>query len=113
LVVDGIFLASSGTEISLDRAQIALRLVDPQLRSVSGVTAKLTAEITAYRAAGSWVAVTMQNITDDSGMLFFGNVPVGSALSPTTITLSGAATAKIEVMIQAGAISVVTAVVTP
>jgi len=108
-VVDGIFLASSGTERSLQRAQIVLTLVDAKQRSVSGVSAKLTAEMTAYRAAGSWVGVSTQNVTDDSGMLFFGNVPAGSAMSTTTITLSGAVTAKIEVVIQAGAISVVTA----
>lgn len=112
-IVDGIFLASSGTERALERAQIAVQLVDEQLRSVPGVTGTLTAEITAYRAAGSWVAVTTQNVTDESGMLFFGNVPAGSALSPTIISLTGTVTAKVEVMIQAGAISVVTAVVRP
>jgi hypothetical protein len=111
--VDGIFLASSGTERAVDRAQIVLHLVDKQLRSVSGATGTLTAEVTAYRAAGSWIGVTTQNATDDSGMLFFGNVPAGSALSPTTINLSGAVTARIQVSILAGAISVVTAVVTP
>jgi hypothetical protein len=111
--VDGIFLASSGTERAVDRAQIALHLVDEQQRAVAGVTGSLMAEITAYRAAGSWVAVTMQNVTDDSGMLFFGNVQTGSALSPMTISLSGAVTAKVEVLVQAGAISIVTAVVSP
>jgi hypothetical protein len=113
IAVDGIFLVSSGTERALDRAQIVLHLVDEQLRSLSGVTGKLTAEVTAYRAAGSWIGVTTQNATDNSGMLFFGNVPAGSALSPTTINLAGAVTARIEVIIQAGAISVVTAVVNP
>jgi len=112
-VVDGIFLASSGTERALDRAQIVLQLVDEKLRSVPGISGRLTAEVTSYRAAGSWVGVSMQNVTDDSGMLFFGNVPAGSALSPTTIILSGAVTAKIDVIIQAGAISIVTAVVAP
>lgn len=112
-VVDAIFLASSGTERGLERAQIALRVVDQQLRSVPGMTGALTAEITAYRAAGSWVAVTTQNATDDSGMVFFGNVPAGSAPSLTTITLTGTVSAKVEVVIQAGAISVVTAVVGP
>lgn len=112
-VVDGIFLASSGTERALERAQVVVRLLDPQLRSIEGVTGKLTAEITAYRAAGSWVAVSTQNVTDSSGMLFFGNVPAGSALSPTRIALSGAVTATVQVLIQAGALSVVTAIVSP
>lgn len=111
--VDGIFLASSGSERALDRAQIVLRLVDEKLRSVSGVTGKVTAEITSYRAAGSWVGVSAQNTTDDSGMLFFGNVPVGSALSTITVNLSGAVTGGVEVMIVAGAVSLVTAVVRP
>ena len=111
--VDGIFLASSGSERALDRAQIVLRVVDEKLRSVSGVTGKVTAEITSYRAANSWVGVSAQNVTDDTGMLFFGNVPVGSALSTITVNLSGAATGGVEVMIVAGAVSLVTAVVSP
>lgn len=111
--VEGIFLASSGTERALDRAQVVLKLEDEKGLSVKGVTGKLTAEITSYRAAGSWVAVTTQNATDDSGMLFFGNVPAGTALSPVTVNLSGTVTARVEVTIVAGAISVVTAVVSP
>jgi hypothetical protein len=110
-VVDGIFLASSGTERALDRAQIVLRLVDEKMQSVPGVTGTLTAEITSYRAAGSWVGVTTQNATDNSGMLFFGNVQAGSALSEVTVNLSGAVTARVQVRIAAGAISVVRAVV--
>ncbi|MES1185785.1 MAG: hypothetical protein ABUL60_18375 [Myxococcales bacterium] len=112
-VVDGIFLASSGTERALDRAQIVLHIVDEKRRSVTGVTGKLTAEVTSYRAAGSWVGVSNQNATDDSGMLFFGNVPAGTALSPVSVNLTGAVTASVEVTIVSGAISVVTAVVSP
>jgi hypothetical protein len=111
--VDGIFLASSGTERALERAQIALHLVDSQLRSVPGVTGTLTAEVTAYRAAGSWVGVTTQNVTDSSGMIFFGNVPVGSGLTKATISLTGAVSAKVDVTTAPGAISVLTAVVGP
>lgn len=111
--VDGIFLASSGTERALDRAQVVLQVVDEKGRSVTGITGKLTAEITSYRAAGSWVGVTTQNATDDSGMVFFGNVPAGSALAPVTVNLTGAVSAGVEVKIVAGAISVVRAVVRP
>lgn len=110
-VVDGIFLASSGTERALNRAQVVLRLVDEKMLSVAGVTGTLAAEVTSYRAAGSWVGVTAQNATDNSGMLFFGNVPAGSALSEITVNLSGAVTTNVELRITAGAISVVTAVV--
>jgi hypothetical protein len=111
--VEGIFLASSGTERALERAQIVLHVVDEQLRSVAGVQGELTAEVTAYRAAGSWVGVGGQDATDDSGMIFFGNVPAGSALSEAKIVLSGAASVRVDVTIAAGAVSVVTAVVSP
>ena len=111
--VEGIFLASSGTERALERAQIVLKVVDEQLRSVPGVQGELAAEVTAYRAAGSWVGVGGQDSTDDSGMIFFGNVPAGSAISSVKIALSGAASARVDVNIVAGAISVVTAVVSP
>jgi hypothetical protein len=90
-----------------------LHVVDEKRRSVTGVTGKLTAEVTSYRAAGSWVGVSNQNATDDSGMLFFGNVPAGTALSPVMVNLTGAVTASVEVTIVSGAISVVTAVVSP
>jgi hypothetical protein len=112
-VVDSIFLASSGTERALERAQVVLHIVDEQLRSVPGVQGELTAEVTAYRAAGSWIGVGGQDVTDDSGMIFFGNVPAGSALSSAKIQLSGAATARVDLSIVAGAITVVTAVVSP
>lgn len=111
--VDGIFLASSGTERALDRAQIALHLVDKSLRSVAGVTGTLSAEVTAYRAAGSWIGVTTQNITDAGGMIFFGNVPAGTTLSPVTVSLSGAVSGRVEVIIRSGALSVLTAIVSP
>ncbi len=111
--VEAIFLASSGTERAAERAQIALRVVDAQQRSIAGVTGTLTAEVTSYRAGGSWVGVTSQNETDESGMIFFGNVPGGSALSRTNINLSGAVKARVEALTRGGAISVLTVVVSP
>jgi hypothetical protein len=106
--IDGIFLASSGTERSDGRAQIVLRVVDDQGRSLSGVTGKVTAEVTSYRAAGSWVGVSAQNTTDDSGLMFFGNVPAGSALTEVPVTLGGATTASVVVVVRGGSVSVVT-----
>lgn len=108
-VVDGIFLASSGTERSLERAQIVLHFVDEQLRAVPGVTVNITSEMKAYRAAGAWIGEE----TDGSGMVFIGNVPAGTALSPATVTLGGTVSGRVQVMILAGATSVLTAIVTP
>lgn len=108
-IVDGIFVATSGTERSTERAQIVLHFVDKQLKAVPGVTAKLTAEVTAYRAAGAWIG----EATDASGMVFFGNVQAGTSLSPAKVTLGGTASGVVEVMIVAGATTVLTAVVSP
>jgi len=63
----------------------------------------------AYRAAGAWIGEE----TDGSGMVFLGNVPVGTALSPVSVTLGGSVKGRVEVMIVAGATSVLTAIVTP
>jgi hypothetical protein len=105
--VDSIF-SFLNTERSVDWAQIVLSVVDGSLRSVPGVTGTLTAEVTAYRAAGGWVG---DQVTDNSGMIFFGNVQAGSALSSVSISLSGAVTARVDVQVRAGATSVLSAVV--
>lgn len=108
-IVDGIFVATTGTERSTERAQIVLHLVDEQLRAVPGVTAKLTAEVTAYRAAGAWIG----EATDASGMVFLGNVQAGTALSKAKVTLGGTVSGVVEVTIIAGATTVLTAIVQP
>jgi hypothetical protein len=107
--VDGVFL-NLGTDRAPARAQIVLHVVDTQTRAVVGVRASITGVI-AYRAAAAWL--TTSDGTDESGMIFLGNVDAGSALSMTTVALSGAATARVDVAIQAGAITVATAVVSP
>jgi hypothetical protein len=109
LDVDNIF-AFLNTERSMERAQVVLTLLDEDLRSVPSVSGKLNSEVTAYRAAGGWVG---DNVTDDSGMIFFGNVQAGSALSSVSISLSGAVTTRIDVKVAAGAVTVVTAIVNP
>jgi hypothetical protein len=110
--VESIFQLSLAGEPSRDRAQIVLKVVDEQQRSVSGVTAQLMAEIVAYRQESTWDAAE-GGATDDSGMIFLGNVPATAALSPVNVNLGGAVTARIEVRILAGAISIVTATVSP
>lgn len=110
LQVDNI-LQSLGTARSTSRSQIVLRVIDTQGRSVTGVLADLTAEVTAYRTAGVWLS--NDTGTDDSGLLLLGNVSAGSALSRVGITLRGRASARVEVAISAGAVTVATAVVSP
>jgi hypothetical protein len=110
LTVDGMF-ALLGAERSLDRAQLVVRVEDEQGRSVAGVFGGLTAELVAYREAGGWLASDLG--TDDSGMIFFGNVPATPSLAMKNITFSGAVSARIEALIRAGATTIVTAVVTP
>jgi hypothetical protein len=107
--VDSIF-SFLNTERSVERAQIVLTVVDEALRSVPGVTGTLTTEVTAYRAAGGWIG---DDLTDNSGMIFFGNVQAGSALSSVSISLSGAVTTRVDVKIVAGAVTVVSAIVNP
>jgi hypothetical protein len=107
--VDRIF-SFLNTERSVERAQVVLSVVDGSLRSVPGVQGTLTAEVTAYRAAGGWIG---DDVTDDSGMIFFGNVRAGSALSSVSISLSGAVTTRVDVKVIAGAVTVISAVVSP
>lgn len=108
--VDGMFVLL-GAERSTQRAQIVLRVVDEQDRSVAGVIGQMTAEIIAYREAAGWISGDTE--TDDSGMIFFGNVPATPTLSKETIVLGGAVSARVDVSIRAGATSVVVAVVSP
>jgi hypothetical protein len=110
LQVEGI-LQSLGTARSDARAQIVVRVVDGRGRSVTGVTSDFTAETTAYRTAGVWRA--NDDGSDDSGLIFLGNAPVGSALSRASINLRGSATGRVDVEIMAGATTLVTAVVVP
>jgi hypothetical protein len=107
--VDSIF-SFLNTERSVERAQVVMTVVDRSLRSVPGVKGTITAEVTAYRAAGGWIG---DEITDDSGMIFFGNVQAGSALSTASISLTGAVTARVDVKLVAGAVTVVSAIVNP
>jgi hypothetical protein len=107
--LDGVFL-NLGTDRAPERAQIVLHVVDSQSRAVTGVRAAITG-VVAYRAAAAWL--TNGEGTDDSGMIFLGNVDAGSALSTTTVALSGTATAQVEVAIRAGALTVASAVVRP
>ena len=110
LQVAGI-LQSLGTAPSDARAQIVVRVVDAQQRSVTGVTTDFTSEVTAYRTAGAWLGSDVG--TDESGLIFIGNAQVGSALSRASINLRGAATARVDVEVLAGALTLVTAVVVP
>lgn len=108
LTIDGIF-ALLGTERSTERAQVVLRVVDAQGISVPGVHAALTAERIAYRTASAWLS--NDEGTDDSGMMFLGNVQTSSALTSAVVALSGSASARIPVAIQAGTTTVATVVV--
>jgi len=112
LVLDTIFL-NLNTERSTERAQVVLRVVDGQNRSVVGVHASASPEVLAYRTAGVWLRDNSgtELATDDSGMILLGNLQAGSALSPLAVALSGAATARIDVVVEAGATTLVTAVV--
>lgn len=112
--VDGIFL-NSGTDRSLERAQLVLHVVDSQLRSVPGIRGTLSAlaEVTEYRMAAAWVPDDgATSVTDDTGMLFFGNVVAGSAFTKGTVALTGTTTSRIEVELKVGAVTLVNAIVT-
>lgn len=105
----GIFqLSLSSAELSSERAQIVLRVVDSKGSALTGVVASYTAELVAYRAQASWLQNNATG-TDDSGLIFLGNVMAGSALSQVTIPLSGTVNARVTAMVQAGAITIVTA----
>lgn len=114
VVMDTLFLMLN-TERSLERAQVVLRLVDSQNRSVVGVhaSASSTPEVLAYRTAGTWLRDNTGTdlATDDSGLILLGNLQAGTALSTMRVTLSGPSTARVDVQIVAGATTFVTAVV--
>jgi hypothetical protein len=110
LTVDSLFVMLAGERSPL-LAQLVVTVVDEQGRSVPGVQAQLSAEITGYREAGGWVASDVG--TDDSGMIFFGNAQATAALSKVTIVFSGAVSARVEARAKAGAVTILTAVVNP
>lgn len=114
VVLDTIF-SSLNTERSRDRAQVVLRVVDSQSRSVVGAhaSASSTPEVLGYRTAGTWLRDNTGTdlATDDSGLVVLGNLQAGTALSTVRITLSGSATAGVDVETVAGATTLVTAVV--
>jgi len=106
-------LSLASTELSADRAQIVLHVVDSQGHGVSGVLAAFTAELVAYRVQASWIQ-NQASGTDDSGLIFLGNVMASSVLSTVTVPLSGTMlNARVDAMVMAGAVTVVTAEVTP
>lgn len=107
-VIDALFTLL-GSERSQDRAQIVVRVVDEDGLSVAGVLGSLTAEVVGYREAGSWILGDLG--TDDSGMIFFGNVPAQQTPALESIVLSGAASSRAEVLTRAGATSIVNVVV--
>lgn len=110
VTVDNLFVLL-GEERLPSLAQLVVTVVDDQGRSIAGVEAQLAAEIVAYRQAGGWTESDLG--TDDSGMIFLGNVQASSALGKQTITLGGSVNARVDVRARAGALTVVTAVVDP
>jgi hypothetical protein len=110
LDIDGIFALSLAGEPAAERAQVVLRIVDEQLRSIPGVRAQFTAEVVAYRSEGTWDA-TEAGQTDDSGLIFLGNVPATPSLTIATVALSGTVNARVEIRTLAGATTVVNAIV--
>lgn len=107
LTVDGVF-ALMGAERSEERAQVVLRVVNAQGVTVSGVQAEATAERIGYRAAGSWLA--SGEGTDDTGLIFLGNVQVASSLTDLDVVLSGSASGRARVAVQPGAVTVATVI---
>jgi hypothetical protein len=108
--VEAIFQLSLTGEPSSERAQVVLRIVDEEDRSVPGVRAQFTAEVVAYRAQDTWDG-TDEGETDDSGLIFLGNVPATPTLTTATVALTGAVNARVEIRTLAGATTVVNAVV--
>jgi hypothetical protein len=108
--IEGIYQLSLAGEPSAERAQVVLTIVDEQGRSVPGVSAQLTAEVIAYRTEQTWDA-SQGGLTDQSGMIFLGNVPASQALGTTDVILGGVVSARVEVRLLAGATSVVTVTV--
>lgn len=108
LTVDAIF-ALMGAERAEARAQVVLRVVNAQGVAVSGVRAEVTAERIGYRAAGSWLA--SGEGTDETGLIFLGNVQVASSLTDLDVVLSGSASGRARVAAQPGAVTVATVIV--
>jgi hypothetical protein len=107
--IESIFQLALSGEPSPARAQIVVKVVDTQGRALRGVTAQLTAELVAYRVDTAWDA-SEGGSTDDSGMIFLGNVPASASLTPVNVVLSGTVNARVEVRTLVGATTVVTAV---
>jgi hypothetical protein len=111
--IDGIFtLSLASTERSTSRAQVVVHVVDDQGRTVKGVQAAVSAELTAYRGAGTWDS-SEGAATDDSGLIFLGNVPATQSIAVANIVFRGSVSARVEARIKAGATTVLTAVVSP
>lgn len=109
-LIDGIFQQSlASTERSDGRAQIVMRVIDTKGSALEGVQATFTTELIAYRDGDTWLTEAVA--TDETGMIFFGNVAASVALTTVKIVLTGAVTAQVEVTIAAGATTVVSAVV--
>lgn len=113
LSLDQIYV-NSGTDRSVERAQLVVHVVDSQLRSVPGIRGTLTtaAEIVLYRMAGTWVPDDgTKSVTDDTGMLFFGNVQAGTGLTKGTLNLIGSSTTQhLDVDVKGGTVTVVNAI---
>ena len=110
LDIDGIFALSLAGEPAAARAQVVLRIIDAQQRSVPGVRAQFTAEVVAYRSEATWDASDAGQ-TDDSGLIFLGNVPATPTLTVATVALTGSVNARVEIRTLAGATTVVNAIV--
>lgn len=109
-LVDGIYQQSlAASERNDTRAQIVMRVTDTQGRALAGVIGSYTSEVIIYRSGAAWLLDASE--TDDSGMIFFGNVPASSALSPVNVNLLGTVSARVEAWVAAGATTVVTAIV--
>ncbi len=111
--VEAIFqLSLSGSERSATRAQVVVKVVDDQARVVTGVEASAGAEVTAYRTGDIWTMSEGLG-TDESGLIFLGNVPASSTLSSVNVLLLGQVSARVEAKVLAGAVTVLTVVVSP
>jgi hypothetical protein len=108
--LESIFQLSLTGEPLSDRAQVVLRILDDQERSVPGVRAQFTAEVVAYRTQDTWDA-TDEGQTDDSGLIFLGNVPATPTLTTATVALTGTVNAQVQIRTLAGATTVVNAIV--